>query len=230
MMIAETSWMRPKPALALIGRNAHRGDPSALLSLDFDVRVLGSAGEANLPGAYDADAVLLLTGTASFRSDVARIRAQSAIPLVVVLDDADAERAVSVLEAGADDVLAQPYHEPELLARLRAVMRRVTRPATSVLHFGDLEIDLERRDVRRGGRHVALSRTEFDLLRALARRSGTVVPRDVLTSEVWGSSEAASTATLHTFISMLRAKVDDGTSPPLVRTVRGIGYALDPAV
>jgi two-component system copper resistance phosphate regulon response regulator CusR len=227
MMIAETSWMRPKPALALIGRNPHRGDPSALLSLDFDVRVLGPSGDANPPAAYDADAVLLLTGTASFRSDVARIRAQSAIPLVVVLDDADAEGAVGALEAGADDVLAQPYHELELLARLRAVMRRVTRPATNVLRFGDLEIDVERRDVRRAGRHIALSRTEFDLLRALARRSGSVVPRDVLTREVWGSSEAASTATLHTFISMLRAKIDDGTQPPLVRTVRGVGYALD---
>jgi DNA-binding response OmpR family regulator len=229
MTIAETSWTRPKPALALIGRNAHRGDPTALLSLDFDVRVLAPGSDANVPAAYDADAVLLLTASASFRSDVARIRAQSGIPLVVVLDDADAEGAVSVLEAGADDVLAQPYHEPELLARLRAVMRRVARPSSNVLRFGDLELDVERRDVRRGSRHIGLSRTEFDLLRSLARRNGGVVPRDVLTREVWGSTDAASTATLHTFISMLRAKIDDGTHPPLVRTVRGIGYALDPA-
>lgn len=221
------AWARQKPSLALIRHGTQRPAACALLALDFDVRVVSADGDRD--EAYDADALLLLAAAASFRHDVARIRARSELPLVVVLDDTDVTRSVGALEAGADDVLSRPYDDSELLARLRAVMRRVSRPPARLVRVADLEIDLDRRDVRRAGRAIALSRTEFDLLCALARRSGVIVPHDQLLRDVWGNEDAANIATLHTFISGLRSKVDEGTARPMLRTVRGIGYVLDPA-
>jgi two-component system response regulator MprA len=217
-MIEPAVWSREKPVLELAGEPA--GDPRLLatLRLDFAVEREPVAGQA-------PQAILLFGSLAGYRDELAELRLRSAAPLVVVLTDADVTERVTALEDGADDVLSVPYEPCELVARLRAVIRRVIRPLPNVLRVADLELDLDRGGVRRGERRVELSRTEFALLTALARRSGDVVPHELLAREVWGPPGVTAT-TLHTFISYLRGKIEEPSRTRLLRTVRGVGYAL----
>jgi DNA-binding response OmpR family regulator len=187
--------------------------------LDFDVR---TAPET----ARDVQVIVLFSSAATYRAELADTRRCSAAPLVLVLDFADVTQRVTALEDGADDVLSEPYETCELLARVRAVMRRVSRPMPALLRVADLELDLEAGGVRRGGRPILLSRTEFALLAALARRGGDVVPHRRLAEEVWGSSDSVTATTLHTFMSYLRGKIEEPSRARLLRTVRGVGYAL----
>ena len=218
-MIEPAVWSREKPVLELAGEPPADARLVATLGLDFDVCREPAPGR-------EARAILLFGGLAGYRDELASIRLRSAAPLVVVLSDADVTGRVTALEDGADDVLCVPFEPCELLARLRAVMRRVVRPLPSVLRVADLELDLDRGGVRRGERRVDLSRTEFALLAALARRNGDVVPHELLAQEVWGSTGGVSATTLHTFISYLRGKIEEPSRVRLLRTVRGVGYAL----
>ena len=102
----------------------------------------------------------------------------------------------------------------------------VVRPMPTLLRVADLELDLEAGGVRRAGRPILLSRTEFALLAALARRSGDVVSHERLAEEVWGSPRGVTSTTLHTFMSYLRGKIEEPSRTRLLRTVRGVGYAL----
>jgi DNA-binding response OmpR family regulator len=218
-MAEAATWTRGKPALELAGDGRWDQRLIAMLRLDFDVRTAPGGDAA-------AQAIVLFASPATYRDELAALRRRSAAPLVLILDTADVTQRVTALEEGADDVLCEPYETSELHARVRAVMRRVVRPMPSLLRVADLEMDLEGGSVRRGGRAILLSRTEFALLAALARRSGDVVSHESLAQEVWGSPHGVTATTLHTFMSYLRGKIEDPSRARLLRTVRGVGYAL----
>jgi len=134
------------------------------------------------------------------------------------------------LEMGADDYVPKPFSPRELLARLRAVLRR-TNPASAGerLTIGDVEIDVTSRQVRRGEETVDLTAIEFDLLLALARRPGRVVPRDLLLGEAGRTDVTVSDRTVDVHVSHLRRKLGgDGRAAGLIKTVRGVGYVLSP--
>ena len=144
--------------------------------------------------------------------------------IAVTARGAEADR-VTGLRTGADDYVVKPFGVAELHARIDAVMRRVTRGAVSAgtVTCGRLRIDLDARRVEVAGREVALTRKEFDVLAALARRSGAVVTREQLLAEVWRTTWAGNLHTVEVHVGSLRAKLAD---PGLVRTVHGVGYRL----
>jgi two-component system, OmpR family, response regulator len=152
-----------------------------------------------------------------------RIRARSAIPLIMLTARGDETDRVVGLELGADDYLPKPFSPRELVARLKAVLRR-TRPemVAEQLKVGELLIDVSSRQVRFGERCPDLTGIEFDLLLALARRAGRVIPRDSLLSEAGRSDVVVGERTVDVHISHLRQKL----APSLIKTVRGVGYVL----
>jgi len=156
---------------------------------------------------------------------IKRLRSWSEVPVIVLtVRDAQADK-VAALDAGADDYVTKPFAMDELLARTRAVLRR-RGPAEAqppVIRSGDLEIDLSRRQVTRGGREVHLTPTEFDLLVHLAGRPRTVLPRERLLAEVWGWADASGTRTVDSHVKALRRKL----GADVIRTVHGVGYALE---
>jgi two-component system, OmpR family, response regulator MprA len=147
-------------------------------------------------------------------------------PMVLMLTarDATADR-VSGLDAGADDYLVKPFAYEELLARVRALLRRRPTPAGGALAFDDLVADEGTREVRRGDRSIELTALEFDLLRYFLRHPRQVLSRAQLLDAVWGGSAATSNV-VDVYVGYLRTKLEAGGEPRLLRTVRGVGYAL----
>jgi two-component system copper resistance phosphate regulon response regulator CusR len=140
------------------------------------------------------------------------------------------EDRVKGLELGADDYLVKPFSFAELLARVRTLLRRgraapAAEPTTLVA--ADLQMDLLRRRVTRAGRRIDLTAQEFSLLELLLRRQGEVLPRTLIASQVWDMNFDSDTNVIDVAVRRLRAKVDEGFAPRLVRTVRGMGYVLD---
>jgi DNA-binding response OmpR family regulator len=158
-----------------------------------------------------------------------RIREKSRIPVIMLTARGDETDRVVGLELGADDYVPKPFSPRELLARLRAVLRR-TATATGgepPLIVGDVSVDLQARTVRVASGGVELTALEFDILVALARRPGRVVPREVLLEEAGRSDVTVSDRTVDVHVSHLRRKLgDDPRSPKLIKTVRGVGYVL----
>jgi len=155
------------------------------------------------------------------------IRRSSTVPVVMLTARADTIDVVVGLEAGADDYVKKPFEVPELVARVRAAIRRAGREAgePEQLRLGPVTIDLAGRTVARDGREVALTRTEFDLLAELARNAGRVLTRDVLLDRIWGYDYLGDSRLVDVAIQRLRAKVEtDPADPRLVLTVRGSGY------
>jgi DNA-binding response OmpR family regulator len=132
------------------------------------------------------------------------------------------------LEIGADDYVPKPFSPRELLARLRAVLRRSSPEAVqATLTIGDIAVEIASREVRVGGNPIELTGVEFDILLALARRPGRVVPRDTLLSQAGRQDVAVGDRTVDVHVSHLRRKLgDDPKSPRLIKTVRGVGYVL----
>jgi DNA-binding response OmpR family regulator len=157
-----------------------------------------------------------------------RIRERSRVPIVMLTARGDETDRVVGLELGADDYLPKPFGPRELLARMRAVLRRASPLTVSErLRVGDLEIDVSARRVTVAGSEVTLTALELDLLLALARRAGRVVPRDALFPAAGRGDTAVSERTVDVHISHLRAKLgDDSRAQKRIRTVRGIGYVL----
>ena len=156
------------------------------------------------------------------------IRREATTPVVMLTARADTIDVVVGLESGADDYVRKPFEMPELVARVRAALRRHAPPRGSddeSLTLGPLRIDLAGRTVRRGAEELALTRTEFDLLAELAGHPGQVFTRDVLLDRVWGYDYLGDSRLVDVAIGRLRAKVErDPAEPELVLTVRGAGY------
>jgi two-component system response regulator MprA len=148
--------------------------------------------------------------------------------LVLTARDAVGDR-VEGLDAGADDYLTKPFALEELLARLRALLRRVVPDGdgeSEVLTFSDLTMDVASRDVSRGGRPIELTRTEFTLLEMFLRRPRRVLDRSFILEEVWGYDFPTSANSLEVYVGYLRRKTEAEGEPRLIQTVRGVGYVL----
>ena len=137
------------------------------------------------------------------------------------------EDRVKGLESGADDYLLKPFAFSELLARVRTLLRRGKTTEVERLRAADMELDLLRRRVTRGGKRIDLTAKEFALLELLLRRQGEVLPRSLIASQVWDMNFDSDTNVIEVAVRRLRAKVDDGFEPKLIRTVRGMGYLLE---
>src|ERR1700720_2774027 len=157
--------------------------------------------------------------------DVCRqIRTESGVPIVMLTAKSDTVDVVLGLESGADDYIVKPFKSKELIARVRARLRRTDDPAPEMLQIVDVEIDVAGHSVKRNGRPVSLTPLEFDLLVALARKPRQVFTREVLLEQVWGYRHAADTRLVNVHVQRLRAKIEqDPEHPEIVVTVRGVG-------
>jgi two-component system, OmpR family, response regulator RegX3 len=205
----------------------------ALARSGFEVVPAGSAAQAlDRFARTPPDLVLLdLALPDGDGRDVCReLRRRSAVPIIMLTARGTELDRVVGLEIGADDYVVKPFSGAEVIARIRAVLRRHATPADgppAPYAVGDLRIDPAARAACRGGRALGLSRKEFDLLHELARRPGRVVARDELMSRVWDRNWFGSTKTLDVHVGWLRRKLgDDPGAPRYVHTVRGVGYRL----
>jgi two-component system, OmpR family, KDP operon response regulator KdpE len=161
-------------------------------------------------------------------TDVCReLRTWSSVPVIVLSVVGEETEKVAALDAGADDYVTKPFGIDELLARLRAAMRRVEPSAEPVVELGELRVDLEKRAVSVAGRPVQLTPHEFALLRALARSPGKLLTHSALLREVWGRGYDDESHYLHVYVSQLRRKLEpDPTRPRYLVTEPGAGYRL----
>jgi two-component system response regulator MprA len=145
--------------------------------------------------------------------------------LMLTARDAVGDR-VAGLDAGADDYVVKPFALEELLARVRALLRRARPDGEGVLTFADLALDLGTREVRRGDRPIELTRTEFNLLELFLRNPRQVLERSLILERVWGYDFGPTTNSLDVYVGYLRRKTEAGGEPRLIQTMRGVGYAL----
>lgn len=199
----------------------------------FDTAVVGDGTRA-LPAVRELrpDVVLLdlmLPGMNGI--DVCRaIRSESGVPIVMLTAKSDTVDVVLGLESGADDYVVKPFKPKELVARIRARIRRMEAEPAEQLSIGDVTIDVPAHQVMRDGKPIALTPLEFDLLVALARKPRQVFTREVLLEQVWGYRHAADTRLVNVHVQRLRAKIEkDPEHPEIVVTVRGVGYKAGPA-
>ena len=155
-------------------------------------------------------------------------RSGNEIPVLMLTARAEVDSRVAGLDAGADDYLPKPFALAELLARLRALLRRLANGdgESDTLRFADLELDPGTREVRRAGNLIDLTRTEFALLELFLRNPRQVLTRSVIFERVWGYDFGPTSNSLDVYIGYLRRKTEHGGKPRLIHTVRGVGYAL----
>jgi DNA-binding response OmpR family regulator len=200
------------------------------LRLDgYEVR-LAADGEAALDAAtaYRPDLVILDLGLPRLDGmEVARrLRSVDDVPILMLTARDALDSRVEGLDAGADDYLIKPFERQELLARLRALLRRRPPRGSASLVVADLSLNPDSHEVHRGERTVELTQREFELLEYLMRNERIVVPRQRLLEEVWGYDPFATTNTIEVFVSNLRRKLEAGGEPRLLHTIRGAGYVL----
>ena len=216
-------------------------DPGLLRAIAITLRTHGwkvstaTSGESgiDLVATEAPDVVLLDLGLPDLSGfDVIRaVRAWSAVPIVVLSARHLGDDKVDALDAGADDYVTKPFAMPELMARLRAAVRRsvgAARDGTAVVEAGDLHVDLARRRLLRRGAEVRLSPTEWALLEILVAQRGRVVEREHLLREVWGPTATRDTHYLRVYLAQLRRKLeDDPAAPRHLITSPGIGYRFE---
>jgi two-component system, OmpR family, response regulator MprA len=195
----------------------------------YETRIAAD-GEAALSAANDfvPDLVVLDLGLPKIDGmDVARrLRAADDVPILMLTARDALESRVEGLDAGADDYLVKPFERQELLARLRALLRRRPPRGSASLVVADLSLNPDTHEVRRGERVVELTQREFELLEYLMRNERIVVPRQRLLEDVWGYDPFATTNTIEVFVSNLRRKLEGGGEARLLHTIRGAGYVL----
>lgn len=222
------------PLVLLVEDERSIADPfaRALQRAGFRTMVARTGTEAiSLVATRGPDVVLLdLALPDGDGRDVCRqIRRDSSVPIIMVTASGTVTDRVVGLELGADDYVVKPFSTGEVIARIRAVLRRGQAHSSSGadLRVQDLRIDIAARRVWRGGLELELTRKEFDLLARLARDAGRVVTRESLMSDVWDMNWFGSTKTLDVHIGWLRRKLgDDPADPGYIRTVRGVGFCL----
>jgi two-component system response regulator MprA len=219
----------PVSARVLVARDAGRTSEALELG-GFDVVMAREPVDAlRVASSEQLDAVVLDIGGPSEeglhtcrRLRVAALRA----PLLALGENDSVDDRIAVLEAGADDYLLKPFAVEELLARLRALMRRAAATGGDVLSFGDLELDPGAHEVRRAGRPIALTPIEFRLLRLLMGNAGRVVDRTTIFMNVWGFDFGPTSNLLNVYVGYLRRKTESAGEERVIHTVRGVGYVL----
>jgi DNA-binding response OmpR family regulator len=195
----------------------------------YDVRT-SQDGERALEDArsFVPDLVVLDLGLPGVDGmDVARsLRSDGDVPILMLTARDALEARVEGLDAGADDYLVKPFERQELLARMRALLRRRPPRGSASLVVGDLELNPDTHEVRRGERSIELTQREFELLEYLMRNERIVISRQRLLDEVWGYDPFSTTNTIEVFVSNLRRKLEGGGEPRLLHTIRGAGYVL----
>jgi len=207
-----------------------RGLQTMLRGAGYDVATAATAADAlAAAAAHPPEAVILDLVLPDGRgTDVAReLRTWTDVPVIVLSAVGEEQEKVAALDAGADDYVNKPFGVDELLARLRAALRRGVPTSDSVISVGELEIDVPNRSVLLAGERVKLSPHEFDLLRVLAQNEGKLLTHRALLSEVWGPSYQSEAHYLHVYVSNLRRKLEpDPASPRYLLTEPGAGYRL----
>ena len=156
-----------------------------------------------------------------------RIRARGdTTPILILTARTEVSDRVAGLDAGADDYLVKPFALEELLARLRALLRRSAGSVAELIKVGDLVMDTAARSVTRQGSEISLTKTEFDLLELLMSNAGIVIDRDTIYDRIWGYDFATSSNSLDVYIGYLRRKTEADDAPRLIQTVRGVGYVI----
>ena len=203
---------------------------TSLRARSFEVLESPTAEEGLVLVADDrADVVLLDLGLPDLDGIEAlrRLRSFSAIPVVVLTARDRQQDKIEALDAGADDYVTKPFGIEELLARLRAALRRVDAPTDPVVELGELVVDLERRLVTLRGEPVPLTPTEFELLRLFVRNEGKLLTHPTILREVWGPAYGTESHYLHVYVSQLRQKIEqDPARPRILLTEPGAGYRL----
>ncbi len=191
------------------------------LALDGEVAL-------DVAGAFNPDLVILDLGLPKLDGiEVAkRLRAHEDVPILMLTARDAVESRVEGLDSGADDYLVKPFERQELLARLRALLRRRPPRGSASVVVGDLSLNPDTHEVRRGERDVELTQREFELLEYLMRNERIVIARQRLLEEVWGYDPFATTNTIEVFVSNLRRKLEAGGEARLLHTIRGAGYVL----
>jgi two-component system, OmpR family, KDP operon response regulator KdpE len=212
-------------------------EPQILRALQTSLRGAGYEVDAATTGeealtiaaVHPPDAVILDLVLPDARgTDVCRqLRTWSSVPVIVLSVVGDESEKVAALDAGADDYVTKPFGVGELLARLRAALRRAESSAEPVLEIGGLRVDLEAREVSVGGAPVQLTPHEYDLLRLLALNEGKLLTHKTILREVWGEAYAEESHYLHVYVSQLRRKLEpDPARPRYILTEPGAGYRL----
>jgi two-component system response regulator MprA len=197
----------------------------------YEIELAGDGSEAlyRLESTEEPDAMILdvLMPGVDGLEVCRRLRGSgSKLPVLMLTARTEVEDRVAGLDAGADDYVTKPFALEELLARVRALLRRTSDDGDELLRFGDLELDPGTREVRRGERPIELTRTEFSLLELFLRNPRQVLTRSVIFERVWGYDFGFGSNSLDVYIGYLRRKTEAGGEPRLIHTVRGVGYAL----
>jgi two-component system, OmpR family, response regulator MprA len=189
----------------------------------------GVAALAALEDGDDPDAMILdvlMPGVDGLEVTRQVRRGGSRLPILMLTARVEVGDRVAGLDAGADDYVTKPFALEELLARVRALLRRAQEDGSEKLVFADLELDPGTREVERGGEQIELTRTEFSLLELFMRNPRQVLTRSVIFERVWGYDFGFGSNSLDVYIGYLRRKTETGNRPRLIQTVRGVGYAL----
>src|ERR671922_1903861 len=195
----------------------------------YDVRVAGDGRTAlDQSATFEPDAVVLDLGLPELDGvEVCRrLRAEGDVPILMLTARDALDSRVEGLDSGADDYLVKPFERDELLARLRALLRRRPPRGAASLVVGDLKLNPDTREVHRGDRDIELTNREFELLEYLMRNKRLVISRQRLLDEVWGYDPTAMTNTIDVFISNVRRKLEAGGEPRILHTKRGAGYVM----
>ena len=195
----------------------------------YEVRTSADGVEAlDVAAGFTPDLVVLDLGLPGMDGvEVCRrLRSDGDVPILMLTARAETEDRVTGLDSGADDYLVKPFERQELLARIRALLRRRPPRGAASLEVADLTLNPDTREVRRGEREIELTNREFELLEYLMRNERLVVSRERLLDEVWGYDPMAATNTIDVFISNLRRKLEAGGEDRLLHTKRGAGYVL----